>query len=190
MNDLEAYKQALKDQIAALGAEPGYQSSEFINGWDAALSRLANAMDVYKEDKTVTADFDGFTAKDLEEYFQNEIFPADGIEWDEMRETLENGYYTTWYPSTQRTGIKPFVHGVVRVEDDEETGGEGSQEDIYVVFSVTAHVVKDGIGSERKRYFRKTGYYASYDGSNWDGDFIEVFPKQKEITVWVTKKFA
>ena len=31
---------------------------------------------------------------------------------------------------------------------------------------------------------RKEGYYASYDGSTWDGDFAIVEPREKMITVY------
>lgn len=156
------------------------RSSESI---DEALKRLG-----FPEKVQPQADFAGFTAKDLEDYIKSELIDNESMEvyWDEMRTVLEDGGYTPW--RSERVDIKPFPHGKVRVEDDEETGGEGSQESIYIVLSVTAHVVEDGIGAERKRYFRKQGYYASYDGSNWDGDFHEVWPKQKEITVWVSKK--
>ena len=147
---------------------------------EALDGKVGKTLNIIDEPKP---DFESFTAKDLEDYFQNEIYPDDRIEWDEMRSVLEDGGYTPW--KGDRINIKPFPHGKVLVEDDDETGGEGSQEDIYVVFSV-ADPTRLGF----KRYFRKTGYYASYDGSNWDGDFTEVFPKQKEITVWVTKKFA
>lgn len=34
------------------------------------------------------------------------------------------------------------------------------------------------------RHFKKTGYYSSYDGTDWDGAFVEVFPKTKTITTF------
>jgi hypothetical protein len=34
------------------------------------------------------------------------------------------------------------------------------------------------------RLFRKTGFYASYDGFTWDGDFRVVEAKPKTITVY------
>ena len=59
-------------------------------------------------------------------------------------------------------------------------GGEGSGEEMYLVLKTT-----DG---ESVQYFRKDGYYASFDGSNWDGAFYEVTPTQKTITVYPRKK--
>lgn len=54
-------------------------------------------------------------------------------------------------------------------------GGEGDGDTRYLVFK---------LGSQ---FFRKDGYYASYDGSVWDGDFYEVFPREKTITVYEDK---
>jgi hypothetical protein len=162
----------------------GRLGGDYKDGWDAALSEIADRL---LEDKKPKPDFDGFTAKDLEDYIQSELIDNESGEayWDELRTVLEDGGFTPW--KGDRIDIKPFPHGKVLVEDDEETGGEGSQESIYIVFSVESydnHPFNEG----GKRYFRKQGYYASYDGSNWDGDFHEVWPKQKEITVWVSKK--
>jgi pullulanase/glycogen debranching enzyme len=64
---------------------------------------------------------------------------------------------------------------------DGETGGEGSAEYIWQVWSV-----KDAEGNVQ--YFKKEGYYMSYDGSNWDGTLFEVEPYEKTVTDWRTKK--
>lgn len=34
------------------------------------------------------------------------------------------------------------------------------------------------------QYFKKEGWYASYDGSTWDGSLSEVRPQTKTIMVW------
>jgi hypothetical protein len=49
-----------------------------------------------------------------------------------------------------------------------QPGGEGSGEDVYVVFKAGT------------QFFCKSGYYASYDGSNWDGDVREVRPVTRD----------
>jgi len=152
---------------------------------EALDGKVGKTLNIIDEPKP---DFESFTAKDLEEYFNQENLLEDG--WGELSYSLKNEQ-TYDYEEGKYAPLKPFVHGKVEVADDEETGGKGSQEDIYVVFSVEdVHGNASDTVPPRKRYFMKTGYYLSYDGSNWDGDFIEVFPKQKEITVWVTKKFA
>lgn len=61
-----------------------------------------------------------------------------------------------------------------------ETGGEGSAEYIWQVWQVT-----DTDGDVQ--YFRKTGYYMSYDGCTWDGDLEEVEPFEKTVTDWKNK---
>jgi hypothetical protein len=56
---------------------------------------------------------------------------------------------------------------------DTKPGSEGDwQTDVYVVLKVDY------------RYFRKNGYYASHDGTYWDGIFEEVKPHEKSVTVW------
>lgn len=34
------------------------------------------------------------------------------------------------------------------------------------------------------RYFKKVGYYDSWNSSNWDGSITEVVPREKTITVY------
>ena len=58
----------------------------------------------------------------------------------------------------------------------EEEGGEGCGEYACVIFKVGSQI------------FRKEGYYASYDGYTWDGDFDEVEPYPKTITAYRVKK--
>ena len=50
------------------------------------------------------------------------------------------------------------------------------QTSLYIVFHV------DGPGGEK--WFKKTGFYQSYEGAYWDGPMVEVFPQTKTITVW------
>lgn len=52
-------------------------------------------------------------------------------------------------------------------------GGEGEGDQYWLVLSVS-----DG---ETTRYFRKDGYYASYDGGYLDGDTSEVKPQEKRV---------
>lgn len=57
------------------------------------------------------------------------------------------------------------------------TGGEGGGEDAELLFRVTED-------SGEVRYFLKSGYYYSYDGTNWDGTFRRVTPVEKFVTVY------
>lgn len=70
--------------------------------------------------------------------------------------------------------------GTVRVVDA-QPGREGMGEHIYMVFEIT-----DAKGDVK--FYQKTGYYASFDGSNWDGDFSEVEPTEKTMTVYTAVK--
>lgn len=51
-------------------------------------------------------------------------------------------------------------------------GGEGQGDSLWVVVQVGTQL------------FRKSGYYASHYGSDWDGDFTEVRASQKTVTVY------
>ncbi len=57
-----------------------------------------------------------------------------------------------------------------------EYGGEGQGDEYWVVISLS-----DGVLT---RYFRRDGWYASYDGGYLDGDTYEVRPQEKVITVY------
>lgn len=83
------------------------------------------------------------------------------------------------YSSEAEEALKALPFSFTVVEN--YGGGEGSGETRYLVLQVTSD---DGV-----QYFRKDGAYYSYDGSNWDyGDFYEVEPTQKTITVYPRKK--
>ncbi len=69
------------------------------------------------------------------------------------------------------------LHGRTVELVEADTGGEGHGEDIYMVFKTV-----DVDGAEQ--YWRKDGYYASYDGSDWDGDFREVKPVERVVTFY------
>lgn len=74
-------------------------------------------------------------------------------------------------------------HGV-QIDDIEGTvtgierkgGGEGQGEYMHVVLKIE----HDGT----VRHFKKVGCHVSHDGAYWDGEFTEVQPVQKTITVW------
>lgn len=56
-------------------------------------------------------------------------------------------------------------------------GGMDKGSNAYLVLRVL-----DSAGTES--FYRKDGFYASYDGFTWDGDFYEVQPKEKTVTVY------
>jgi hypothetical protein len=55
-------------------------------------------------------------------------------------------------------------------------GGEGQGDQYWVVISIS-----DGLTT---RYFRRDGWYASYDGGYLDTDTFEVKPAEKVVTVY------
>ena len=61
-----------------------------------------------------------------------------------------------------------------------EGGGEGSGEHVEVVLRVEPPMTD--YNESLVRYFRKTGYYSSYEGTVWDGAFEEVEPRKVTVT--------
>lgn len=60
-------------------------------------------------------------------------------------------------------------------------GGEGQGDVAYAVVSVSP---VDGTSTQ---YFRKDGFYSSYDGFTWDGDFYEVHQTARIVTFYEDK---
>jgi hypothetical protein len=59
----------------------------------------------------------------------------------------------------------------------EEYGGEGQGEDYWFIFKV--------LGPQGNvRFFKRDGWYASYDGGYYDGPTFEVKPVEKLVTVY------
>ncbi len=107
---------------------------------------------------------------------------------DEVRELLERhdedgegSWYTWHYRSPSRDGsleASEKIEGLGSVEVVEtEGGGEGEGEHVHIVFRIS-----EEYGAVR--YYKKEAYYQSYDGITWDGDFYEVAPTAKMVTIY------
>ncbi len=59
---------------------------------------------------------------------------------------------------------------------DAKFGCEGGGEELWLVFAIG------------EQFFRITGYYSSYEGSEWESDVTEVEPREKVVTVYEPKK--
>ncbi len=84
-----------------------------------------------------------------------------------------------FYPvSLRKVGPDGYAH----VEFEELEGGEGEGDDCFMVIST-------GTGTN-KRFFKKTGTYASYDGFHWEygSDLYEVEQQEVKVMSWVAKK--
>lgn len=93
---------------------------------------------------------------------------------------LWEGEVDSWYELEEIFGGADVSFNIdgIKVEAAEfDTGGEGHGEDIYMVFKTTD---KDGV----VQLWRKDGYYASYDGDNWDGDFREVKAVERVVVFY------
>lgn len=90
-------------------------------------------------------------------------------DYDAEGEWLE-GYDGGWseFSWAGRDGVEIPGLGLAKIV--ENFGGEGQGDDRWVVFEVNG------------RLYEKDGYYASYDGTTWDGDLYEVKPVEVTVT--------
>jgi hypothetical protein len=101
-------------------------------------------------------------------------FEYEDEHWSELAYSL--GSTWRWNSETKtREEIAPGqdFEGVRVMCVQDVGGGEGDGELRYAVYSFT-----DKTGT---KYFRKDGYYASYDGTTWDGAFREVTPHERVV---------
>jgi hypothetical protein len=117
------------------------------------------------------------TAKQVEEVIDNfdddfkATYEATNYKKETYIDVLEEADGEFWY--TLETSNWVEVEGLGRLEFVEGySGGEGGGSNVYSVFK---------IGDQ---YFKKTGYYASHYGTDWDGSIYEVVPQEKTITVY------
>lgn len=78
----------------------------------------------------------------------------------------DEGYFAYKMDDTEEFGEAP----IVAEEGDREGGGDYSM--------VVRHFKKYDI------YIMQTGFYSSYNGTDWNNDFTEVKPVEKTITVF------
>lgn len=101
----------------------------------------------------------------------HEFFEADALSMDEVRRCIEADEDANWYEI--RDGDCKYIEDLGPIERvASQGGGEGSGSEMWVVVK---------IGS---RLFKKSGYYASWDGDNWDGPFEEVRPRERMVTFY------
>jgi hypothetical protein len=84
----------------------------------------------------------------------------------------DGGLDGDWYALERRYQSLTLRGEVVQVVPVENFGGEGKGDDTWVVFQLGTQL------------FRKSGYYASHYGTDWDGPLEEVRPVQKMVTFY------
>lgn len=83
------------------------------------------------------------------------------------------GWYFWYEEFYESVALTPDLDAEVIVKG----GPTGYDYEVWFVIKVTS---LDGT----ERFFKKNGYYNSYEGHDWDGSFDEVFPQTKTVTVY------
>lgn len=98
--------------------------------------------------------------------------------WEEVEEDFnpESEYPRIWDELAWAFDKPKAIEGLGEVLVVENHGGEGQGDERWVVFKVT--------NDEGEFYYRKDGYYASYDGSTWDGSFGQVQKTERLVTFY------
>lgn len=117
-----------------------------------------------------------FTAAQLEDVIESEQTNGDGmyIVYRGEPTLIGGGRYTPWGEIGYSEGFIRFKGETYPWKSVEEIGGEGQGDYAAVIFSVKT--------PKGTRLFRKEGFYSSYDGTDWDGNFAEVETFQKTVT--------
>lgn len=63
-------------------------------------------------------------------------------------------------------------------------GYEGGGEYVEMVIEVRPTIESREVWYPASRFFKKLGFYTSFNGTDFDGEFFEVFPKQRTVTVY------
>lgn len=98
----------------------------------------------------------------------------------QVEDALKDGEELDWY----NLAWEDYDQETLNIEGEEvkfslvesDPGGEGHGEYVFLVIKVGDQL------------FRKEGFYASHHGTDWDGDFSEVEPKEVTVTKYVRKK--
>jgi hypothetical protein len=102
-------------------------------------------------------------------------------EGDIINPDLEEGW-DSWWSRKESITFPVTLRGSEGDESEEVTmtlvsqfGGEGKGDDIWRVFQ---------IGDQ---FFKKSGYYSSWNGTDWSYDFVEVTPVSVTVTEYKRK---
>ncbi|AMS02567.1 hypothetical protein BJD55_gp018 [Gordonia phage Yvonnetastic] len=149
------------------------------------MTYTAADLDSFVEDRYSTDDWSEFRedADNTREVVKNpDVIPPDHIVdedgWlrgPEEETSYGRPYRPIVYRDLEHPGVA--VPGIGQVTMEEAHGGEGQGDEYWAVFKVAGF---DG----SVRYFKRDGWYASYEGGSLDGPTLEVAPGEKVIRVW------
>ena len=95
---------------------------------------------------------------------------VDDVSWDQVQEV----FFWSDKDSYPSDDLDSWVSGVMT-----QGGGEGDGEYTCMVFKLVNR------STQEETFFKMEGYYASYDGTSWDGNLHQVRATQKLVTFYV-----
>ena len=90
--------------------------------------------------------------------------------WEASEEAFLHGDLADYY---EGDGEFSYPEGLTVTVVEQHGGGEGDGEVVYCIYKV--------VDGDSTKYYKAHGWYASYDGSHYDGIF-EVEPYQELVT--------
>lgn len=92
--------------------------------------------------------------------------------WGDLTEAIY-----VWRSRKDEPAPSVTIPGIGVVTQVEQFGGEGQGDDYWIVVRI---VSEDG----SERFFKRCGWYASYNGGYYEGPTLAVKPAEKTIIVW------
>lgn len=173
-SDYESFESADRALIFTIGDRAFRKTGEYASHggpqhWSGDFEEVTQVTtEVTKYEEKKMTDFSALPLYGIESRIEGHEFTGEG--WG--GETYTDSGWHQWEDELSLNEVVEVADlGSVQVVD-RQPGREGGGENIYIVFKVG------------ERFFKKTGYYASYDGSNWDGSFTEVTPQDRVVTFY------
>lgn len=142
-------------------------------------NKSLSAEDILEKIRNTTFEYENYSGDMVRASFAENIDYVD----DEDNEVEEWGWHEfidavdPWY--AERNSVKPGLDlpGVGRITLEKQFGGEGQGDQYWFVIRVEN-------GDDPVRLFKQDGWYASFDGGYYDGDFTEVKPVEKTVVFY------
>lgn len=84
--------------------------------------------------------------------------------------------------AVRRSGV--VSEGKVLFQADSEGGYEGAGEHAHVVWGIAPLLPNGNVDLTKAVYIKRDGWYASYQGTEWDDDLTITVPNHRQVVDW------